>query len=85
MSFRNLKEVQTDSEVQGGKNAMKIQYKHEVFIFGELNAGDVFSAANYEFIKTDRNNAVRLSDGHVFDFDNDDLIEPLAAQLYVEI
>ena len=63
---------------------MKIQYKHETYIFEELNAGDVFSAANFEFIKTDRNNAVRLSDGRVYDFNNDDLVEPLEVQLYVE-
>ena len=63
---------------------MTIEYKKEVSTFGEIEAGSVFSAANYIFIKTNQNTAVELSDGRVFTFNADELVEPENATLVIE-
>lgn len=66
---------------------MKIAYKKEIKTFNEIESGQVFSAANMEFMKLNTDslyNAVRLDDGTLFGFDAEDLCDPLDATLVIE-
>ena len=70
---------------------MKIAHKSETVLFDEIDIAEVFTAANMEFMKICAVkdiqgtilNAVKLDDGCLFNFDGDNIVEPVEAELVI--